>query len=103
MQKTGYRGGHKWSLWIEKNPALFFPVIGTAYIPEHRSSYTDQGNGRIPHKSRLLAWLVRDFDAARPSQSNLLLSTDGGSVPEVDAAWRRHSVTAITAQTQHLH
>ena len=51
------------ALWIEKNPAAFFTVVGAAYIPEHRSSYAAQGNGRTPLKSGLLAWLARDFDA----------------------------------------
>ena len=50
------------ALWIEKNPAVFFPVIGAACIPEQRSSYTDQGNDRTRHPG-LLAWLARDFDA----------------------------------------
>jgi hypothetical protein len=51
------------ALWIEKNPATFFTVVGAAYIPEHRSTYTDQGNGQTQHESGLLAWLTRDFDA----------------------------------------
>jgi hypothetical protein len=51
------------ALWIEKNPATFFTVVGAAYIPEHHSTYTDQENGRTRHNSGLLAWLARDFDA----------------------------------------
>jgi hypothetical protein len=49
------------ALWIEKNPAAFFTVVGPAYIPEYRPAYIGQGNGR--HESGLLAWLARDFDA----------------------------------------
>ena len=49
--------------WIENNPAAFFPVVGAAYIPEHRSGNTDQGNGWTRHKSGLLGRLLRDFDA----------------------------------------
>lgn len=51
------------ALWIANSSAAFFPVVGAAYIPEHHSSYTDQGNGRSRQKSGLLAWLARDFDA----------------------------------------
>ena len=49
------------ALWIEKNPASFFSVVGPAYIPEHRPAYTGQGHDR--HESGILAWLARDFDA----------------------------------------
>jgi hypothetical protein len=51
------------ALWIEKNPAAFFTVVGAPYIPEHHSTYSDQGNGRNRHQSGLMAWLARDFDA----------------------------------------
>ena len=50
------------ALWIEKNPAALFTVVGAAYIPEHHSTYADQGNDRTRHPG-LLAWLARDFDA----------------------------------------
>jgi hypothetical protein len=51
------------ALWIEKNPAAFFTVVGATYIPEHRSDYTSRGTGRSQHESGLLACLARDFDA----------------------------------------
>jgi len=51
------------ALWIERNPAAFFTVVGATYIPEHRSTYTDPENGRTRLKSGLLAWLARDFGA----------------------------------------
>jgi hypothetical protein len=49
------------ALWIEKNPAAYFTVVGAAYVPEHHSTYTGQRDGR--HERGLLAWLARDFDA----------------------------------------
>jgi hypothetical protein len=49
------------ALWIEKNPAAFFTVVGPAYIPQHRPTCSGQRQAR--HESGLLAWLARDFDA----------------------------------------
>jgi hypothetical protein len=59
------------ALWIERNPTAFFTVVGAAYIPEHRSTYTDRGNGRTRHESGLLAWLARDFDASAGAAESL--------------------------------